>query len=452
MKKFATSLLLALSVFCAACSSTPAQSDAKWSLNGKASQTKDGALLLNAGAIVLLSPENNAGAFEDFDLSFNVKTSKNATGVLAFHTDSALSKGYKVAIDNSRENKVWWRKTGSLVGVRNIAKRMSEDGLATAVRVKVSGNLVEVFVNGKQLVEYAQPENPYRIPENKNAVLSKGAIAFKCDFGQIEISDFRVNKLRHSQKKVEAEPESADGVMRLHQADIPVMDYHVHLKGDLSAEKAQKQSRKYGINYGIAVNCGKDFPVHTDALALEFLKQNADMPYIVVMQAEGREWMKLISAPVRKKFAYAFTDAMTFEDYNGNRVHLWKPDEVKIKDKQAYMDMIVEKICGTVQEPADIYANATYLPAELMGEYAALWTPERRKKVLDALQKGGMALEISAKYKIPDAIFIKEAKKRGIKFTFGSNNENSNFGKLEYCLKMQKECGLTAEDFFVPNK
>ena len=61
-----------------------------------------------------------------------------------------------------------------------------------------------------------------------------------------------------------------------------------------------------------------------------------------------------------------------------------------------------------------------------------------------------MALEISAKYGIPDAEFIKAAKARGVKFTFGSNNSDSNFGKLEYCLKMKRECSLTPEDMYNP--
>ena len=114
--------------------------------------------------------------------------------------------------------------------------------------------------------------------------------------------------------------------------------------------------------------------------------------------------------------------------------------------------MIVEKICGVLGEPADIYANATYLPDALAPEYKKLWTKQRRQKVLDALARGGMALEISAKYNIPDAEFIKAAKARGVKFTFGSNNGNSNFGKLEYCIKIMRECGLTPEDMFNPNR
>ena len=45
---------------------------------------------------------------------------------------------------------------------------------------------------------------------------------------------------------------------------------------------------------------------------------------------------------------------------------------------------------------------------------------------------------------------VKAAKARGVKFTFGSNNGNSDFGKLEYCLKTARECGLTASDMLNP--
>lgn len=422
-----------------------------WTASGKVAAMPDKSLRIFGGSAVLLNSEKDSGGFENFELSCEVLTAENATGFIAFHTDADLSKGYKVAIDNSRKSKTWWRKTGSLLGVRNIVKRMADDGKWARVDVKVSGNLVEVSVDGHKLVEYAQPEKPFRLPQNKNAVLGSGAVAIKCVSGQyIDARNFKIKKTKKSDARIAAEPEDGNGAIAFHQADFPVLDYHVHLKGDLDAQKAKAQSRKYGINYAIAVNCGKDFPINKDSLALEFLERNRPEPYVVAMQAEGREWMKLISKPVRDKFAYVFTDAMTFEDRQGKRVHLWKPEEVHIADRQAYMDMIAEKICGVVCEPANIYANATYLPAELQPHYAELWTEARRQKVLDALVKGGMALEISARYKIPDAKFIKAAKKRGVKFTFGSNNGDSNFGKLEYCLQMAKECALTAEDMLPP--
>ena len=83
-------------------------------------------------------------------------------------------------------------------------------------------------------------------------------------------------------------------------------------------------------------------------------------------------------------------------------------------------------------------------------EYAKYWTDERIDRVLDVLKKHNIALEINARYKIPSFDIIRKAKERGIKFTFGTNNVDADFGKLEYCLQAVDECGLTAEDLWFP--
>ena len=83
-------------------------------------------------------------------------------------------------------------------------------------------------------------------------------------------------------------------------------------------------------------------------------------------------------------------------------------------------------------------------------DYAKYWTDERVDKVLDVLQKHNIALEISARYKIPSLDIIRKAKERGIKFTFGTNNVDANFGRLEYSLEAVEKCGLTVEDMWFP--
>ena len=45
---------------------------------------------------------------------------------------------------------------------------------------------------------------------------------------------------------------------------------------------------------------------------------------------------------------------------------------------------------------------------------------------------------------------IKKAKERGIKFTFGTNNVDANFGRLEYCFEAVEKCGITVEDMWFP--
>jgi histidinol phosphatase-like PHP family hydrolase len=50
----------------------------------------------------------------------------------------------------------------------------------------------------------------------------------------------------------------------------------------------------------------------------------------------------------------------------------------------------------------------------------------------------------------PHEKFIRMAKEQGLKFTFGSDSRNSNAGRLAYCKRIARTCGLKADDFFVP--
>jgi histidinol phosphatase-like PHP family hydrolase len=128
-------------------------------------------------------------------------------------------------------------------------------------------------------------------------------------------------------------------------------------------------------------------------------------------------------------------------------------DEVEVGDKQAFMEMLVQRIVAILNnEPIDVYVNPTYLPACIAAEYDQLWTEERMDRVIGAAAKNGVAIEINAKLRLPRPELIKRAKRAGVKFTFGTNNGGPKLGRLEYCLDMIKECGLRPRDMFVPGK
>ena len=140
---------------------------------------------------------------------------------------------------------------------------------------------------------------------------------------------------------------------------------------------------------------------------------------------------------------------MTFTDDKGRRTRLWMKNEVWVEDEQAFMDMLVNRITGIMEnEPVNIYVNATYIPESIQNRYDELWTPERMDRVISAAVKNHIAIEIGARYKIPSATFIKRARAAGVKFTMGTNNTDKNLGFLEYCMDMIEECGLTPDDFF----
>ena len=210
--------------------------------------------------------------------------------------------------------------------------------------------------------------------------------------------------------------------------------------------------RRLGINYAIAPNCGIGFPITSDEGVYNFLDSMRTQPFVLAMQGEGREWSTTFSKEAREQFDYVFTDALTFTDRKGRRVRLWIAPEVVIdnNDQEAYMDLIVEKTCDVLKEPADIFVNPFFLPECMNDRYEQFWTDARVDKVIRELVKNGKALEINELYRIPSQRIIMKAKEAGVKFTFGSNNVSPEVGKLEYALQMKKACGITAEEMYVP--
>ncbi len=392
---------------------------------------------------------------KNFELEFECQTADNAIGAVYFHSAGANKKdsGYEVLINNN-ESATDWRKTGSLSAVRNFGVRTADNNAWIPVKIEVAGKQIKVWVNNVFVTDYVEPEKPYREPANAGRILSKGVFVFAgLTDVPVEFRNIRLIKLPDD-LTAQSEPidEQTDEIIRLQQQNFPTIDYHLHLKGGWTKEQAAAQSRKYGITYGIAPNCGKNFPITDDAGISAWVDSMRHLPFLKPMQAEGREWVEMFSREAMNKFDYRFTDAMTWTDNKGRRMRLWIPEETFVDDKQQFMDMLVERACGIFNsEPIQIYVNPTFIPLDMMSEYDVLWTPERMQKVIDACVKNNIAIEINNRYRIPSEAFIKMAKASGAKFTFGTNNTSpDDVGKLEYSIEMIKACGLTAADIFIP--
>lgn len=418
-----------------------------------------GNVSINDSTLILSGPNSRAtlknGEYKDFDLKLVLRTTQNGKGFICFHTDDS-GKGYRIAINNDATDPIWWRMTGSLLSVRNLTKSLIKDNQWFTINIRVEGQSIAVKVNGEPVVEYIEPAHPLRISPNDRCILSSGTISLAVNGdGAIEFKNISIEALDRKDINVPAQlaiakDEQNDDILHLHQEDFPVLDYHVHLKGGFSKEAAAKQSRKTGINYAVAPNCGIGFPITNDKEVFNFLDTMRTQPFILAMQGEGREWVTTFSEEARHGFDFVFTDALTFNDLRGQRVHLWVNEEVVINDEQKYMDMIVDRICSVLQEPADVYVNPFFLPEQMNDHYDAFWTEGRIDKVIGALTKSGMALEINELYSIPNKAIIMKAKRAGIKFTFGSNNISPEVGRLEYSIRMKKECNLMQLDMYKP--
>jgi hypothetical protein len=402
--------------------------------------------------------------FKNFELKALVLTKPGANSGIYFHTafqDTGWpEKGFEVQVNNTHRGAGDYRelkKTGSLYGVRNMYKSFVRDDEWFSMHIVVRGKRVLVYVNEILLVDYIEPAHS-DLPENEpGRVISQGTFALQCHDidSKVFFKDIFVKPLPDELPAEDIEPPVVDDVYRqiarLQEDNFPIIDYHVHIKGGMTLDQALAKSRTDGINYGITPNCGMGFPITDDNDIYEYLEQMKGQPVFLGMQAEGREWVNMFSKQAISRFDYVFTDAMTFTDDKGQRIRLWIPEEVHINDKQAFMEMYVNRILSVLDtEPIQIYVNATFLPDVIQGEYNELWTRERMHKVIDALVKNKIALEINARFRIPSPEFIKLAKQAGVKFTFGTNNSDINFGRLEYCLQMITECGLTMQDMYLP--
>lgn len=397
--------------------------------------------------------------FKNFELTAEVKTSPSSFAALFFHAgdprEEKAKSGYRVVINNSQrtlDEKDKAMRTGSLAGIRNIYYPMAGNDEWFTLSVKVTENHIETFVNGTKVVDYIQPDDPWRSEATKNAVVGSGNFGIETHTGETRFRSLKVRQLPAAEKAaLHTDTAWDEKVTRLMDRGFPLIDFHVHLKGGLTIQEAIANSQKLGINYGIAPNCGLRFPVTDDKSLATYMDTVRGMPVFRGMQAEGREWVTMFSPEAVAKFDYVFTDALTYTDSKGRRTRIWIKEEVWIGDKQQFMDQLTGKIEAIFsQEPVDIYVNPTVLPDALKPEYDQLWTQQRIQRVVKVLADNHIALEINARHKLPRPDFIKMAKEAGIKFTFGTNNGGADLGQLEYSLQMIDECGLTPEDMFLP--
>jgi hypothetical protein len=372
------------------------------------------------------------GDFKDFELKVDVMTEPKANGGVFFHTQyqekGLVAKGFEVQVNNSDPTDPL--RTGSLYKMQDVRETPAKDKEWFTMHVVVEGKHVTVDVGGRKLVDWTEPNPPQPPSDRLGRVLGSGTFALQGhDVGStVYYKNIYVKPL------------------------FPIVDYHVHLKGGLTLNDVIAVAQQHAVKFGVAENCGVGFPTNNDEGLKLALQKLDDKRVYRAMQAEGREWVKMFSPEMIAKFDYVFTDSMTFTDQRGKRTRLWMPQEVQVDDKQAFMEMLVEKTVGILNnEPIDIYVNPTFLPTVIASEYDTLWTDERMDRVIQAAAKNGVAIEINARYKLPSEKFIKKAKAAGVKFSFGTNNGGKDdLGDLAYSRLMAKRCGLMKEDMFVP--
>ncbi len=396
------------------------------------------------------------GNYQNFQIQGQALTEKDAEASLLFHTDG--ESGYEVLFHNGPIDGS--RKTGSLSAIRNLYRSLAQDEEWFDFQVAVRGQNIAVKINGTDVVCYTEPKQPYRIDAYAKRLIGSGNIILQGKQGTVKFRNLAITPLEadaiNPNDTLPPVDEQNDAIIRLQQQNFPVIDYHVHLKGGLTKEIAHALSMNYGINYGVAPNAGEGGVgrmLADDKEVYEYFEEVKPLPFLCGVQGEGRKWTATFSQEALGIFDYLFTDAMTIMDHKNRNSRIYRAEEVHYDGvtKEQYMEQIVDQTVKILtNEPADIFANPTYIPEDMQADYDKYWTDERINRVLDVMKEHSIALEINPRYKIPSLKIIQMAKDRGLKFTFGTNNVDANFGKLEYCIEAIEQCGITTDDLWFP--
>ena len=410
--------------------------------------------------IINITPEEKwqaEGNYQNFTLQGQAYTEKDAEATLLFHTDG--ESGYEVLFHNGEIDGS--RKTGSLSSIRNLYRSLAEDNEWFDFEVSVRGKNIAIQINGTDVVCYTEPSQPYRIAEYSKRLIGQGGILLQGKQGTVKFRNLQITPLDENacneNDTLPAIDEQNDAIIRLQQQNFPVIDYQVHLKGGLTKEMAHAMSMNYGINYGVAPNAGEGGVgrmLANDQEVYEYYEEVKPLPFLCGVQGEGRKWTATFSQEALGTFDYLFTDAMTIMDHKNRNSRIYRAEEVHYDGvtKEQYMEQIVDQTVKILtNEPADIFANPTYIPEDMQADYDQYWTDERINRVLDVMKEHNIALEINPRYMIPSLKIIRMAKDHGLKFVFGTNNVDANFGKLEYCIEAIKECGITIDDLWFPS-
>lgn len=214
---------------------------------------------------------------------------------------------------------------------------------------------------------------------------------------------------------------------RVRLKGLTLTDYHIHIRGGMTLEKAALRQELNGIQSAVLENFGREWPLADNAKLTAFIDAHAKplangLRLPVGIQVNDRDWFSRIDPALRQRLDYILADTMIMGlTAEGKPRRLWLPG-VQIDDPAAWMLDYLAHNLRILDEPISILANPTYLPPCIARLYDQLWTEARMRQVIAKAVEKGVALEIQAGSDYPKPDFLKLAKSMGAKFSFGTNN------------------------------
>ena len=236
---------------------------------------------------------------------------------------------------------------------------------------------------------------------------------------------------------------------------LALTDYHIHIRGGMTREKAVLRQEQSGIRSTVLENFGREWPLADNAGLKDFIDAHAQpLPngkrVPVGIQVNDRDWFTRIDPALRQRLDFVLADTMIMGlTAEGKPRRLWLPG-VTIDDPEAWMLEYLAHNLRILDEPISILANPTDLPPCIARLYDQLWTEARMRQIIAKAVTKGIALEIQAASDFPKPAFLKLAKSMGAKFSFGTNNFDDKTKDLARWFAAIELLDLRPADLWVP--
>jgi histidinol phosphatase-like PHP family hydrolase len=243
-------------------------------------------------------------------------------------------------------------------------------------------------------------------------------------------------------------------------------DLHVHTSmsdGDLSLEEVVAVAAERGVTVGIADHVSNRNPalfVSNIQRLDEYLRALSTAP---VFRSGELCWCDGFSASltpeVLARFDYLIGSNHGFELPDGQPISPWSRSLPGswASDPQQVMEIFVDRLCEMLASmPIAIIGHPTLLPPALLSlepEVHEWWTEERESRFIEAAIRGGVAIEISNRYRLPHDRFLRSARAAGATFSLGSDgHQRGQVARLDWAVETARRVGIGYDDLFVPER
>ena len=212
---------------------------------------------------------------------------------------------------------------------------------------------------------------------------------------------------------------------------LRLCDFHIHLRGGMTVEKALARERTSGIASAIIANHGCGWEIDTNEKLNAFIDAarttglSEGRLIRIGAQVNDRDWYRQIDAATRSRLDFILADALIMDGQK-----LW--EDFQIPDPEAWMERYFAHNMKILDEPITILANPTYLPKALESQWDKLWTDARLKVLFAKAEKMGIAMEVQAESPFQQhPRYLKFARESGCLISLGTNNFNDKALRLD---------------------